>query len=123
MNSPGTSDEPAVHPHGVTRGHLPQREDERAWLANEMAGFLPETSAPWLFLTAQHGRRIRKEELVSLGQVCASELKLPLVREYKRRKETMLKWFHDHWLAIRPFLDAKVEIVVDADALSAYQQT
>jgi hypothetical protein len=79
-------------------------------MAKEMSGFSASASEPWIFLTAHHGHRIRKEEIVSLGQVCASELKLPLFRQYKRRKDTMLKWFAKHWSTIHPFLDAKVEI-------------
>jgi hypothetical protein len=94
-------------------------EDRQSWITKEMLGFSAETSAPWLFLTAQAGRRIRKEEIVSLGQVCASELKLPLLRQYKRRRDTMLKWFHNHWAIIHPFLDTKVEFVVDDDVAVA----
>jgi hypothetical protein len=58
-----------------------------------------------------YGESISKEEIISLGQVCSIELGINLVREYKRRKETMLKWFSDHWENLLPFLETSVEII------------
>jgi hypothetical protein len=112
---------PKEVPHEITLSRLPQRVDEKGWLAREMAGFDPNLSPAWRFLTEQHGDRIRKEEIVSLGQVCSARLDIPLVREYKRRKETMLKWFDNHWDIIHPFLVTKVEIILDPETLAKYR--
>jgi hypothetical protein len=81
------------------------------WKKDEMRDFLPYQSEPWEFLTSRYGPVISKEEIKSLGLVCSSELKIDLFRESKRRKETMLKWFSDHWQKIRPFLENNVTIV------------
>jgi hypothetical protein len=88
---------------------IPQREQE--WLKQELDGFESQESRPWKWLSARYGNRISKEEIVSLGQVCSVELNIKLVRDYSRRKETMLKWFSIHWDTILPFLETRVKIV------------
>jgi hypothetical protein len=87
------------------------RVNEQRWVRGVMDGFEPEQSVPWLYLTWKYGSHITKPLIVSLGQVCADELKLPLVRGYKRRKETMLKWFTLHWDIIYPFIETKLEVI------------
>jgi hypothetical protein len=92
---------------------------EKEWLEREMAGFEPLASIPWHYLSGRYGDRISKEEIISLGQVCSIELNITLVRDYKRRKETMLKWFSDHWDKIQPFLETGLEILDDRRQLGA----
>jgi hypothetical protein len=94
---------------------------EREWLAQKMEGFVAIESVPWKYLRERYGDRISKEEIVSLGQVCSKELNLSLFREYKRRKETMLKWFDKHWDVILPFLETKLEILERKDQLEKYK--
>ena len=76
-----------------------------------MSGFVPLQSRAWKFLGQTFGTRISKEELVSLGQVVAHELDIELVREYKRRKDTMIKWFDEHLDEVREFMEHRVRIV------------
>jgi hypothetical protein len=90
---------------------LPPPKTEKEWLEREMAGFDPSSSIPWRYLSQKYGERISKEEIIALGQVCSIELNITLVRDYKRRKETMLKWFSDHWSEIRPFLETRLQII------------
>jgi hypothetical protein len=96
-------------------GGAPQTEQE--WKEQEMQGFEMRESAPWKYFRDKYGDGISKEEIISLGQVCSMELKIKLVREFKRRKETMVKWFHNHWSEIQPFLDTKLEVVAKRDDL------
>ena len=62
---------------------------------------------------ARYGPRISKEELLSLGQVVALALKLPLPREYKRRKVTMVLWFDEHYDEVMPFIRSNVKVRAD----------
>jgi hypothetical protein len=102
--------------------NLPQhRETEKEWKNRIMKNFNPQDSAPWKFLQEWWSDQISREEIVSLGQVCAHELgplKLPL--EYRRRKETMIKWFDEHWDVIRPFLENNVEILETEEDVQKY---
>jgi hypothetical protein len=93
----------------------PQQKYEKEWLQRQMSGFAPTECPAWQYLTARFGEKISKEELLSLGQVAAIELELDLVREYKRRKETMIKWFQNHFDVIRPFLETNLEIIHKTD--------
>jgi hypothetical protein len=88
-----------------------QAKYEQKWLRDEMKGFEPFESEAWRFLTQLYGQKISKEEIISLGQVTATELKIELVREYKRRKETMIKWFQNHIDHVQPFLRNNVEVL------------
>jgi hypothetical protein len=101
--------------------HSPPPKNEKEWLEREMAGFDPQSSVPWIYLSHRYGHRISKEEIISLGQVCAIELNIVLVRDFKRRKETMLKWFSKHWDTIRPFLDTRLQVLGDKHELRARQ--
>jgi hypothetical protein len=93
----------------------PQQRYEKEWLEQQMSGFAPTGCPAWRYLTAKYGEKISKEELLSLGQVAAIELELDLVREYKRRKETMIKWFQIHFDVIQLFLETNLEIIPKTD--------
>jgi hypothetical protein len=94
-----------------TRPLTGQAKYEQQWLEEEMANFRPFQSEAWFFLTQLYGPKISKDEIVSLGRVTAEELKIELVREYKRRKETMVKWFQNHIDRVRPFLSDSVQVL------------
>jgi hypothetical protein len=92
-----------------------QAKYEKQWLSEEMKGFSPLDSEAWKILTDLYGPKISKEEIVSLGQVAAVELRIDLVREYKRRKETMIKWFQNNITRVRPFLQNCVRVLGEND--------
>jgi hypothetical protein len=94
-----------------------QAKYEKQWFHEEMTGFDPLNSDAWALLTRLYGPRISKEEIVSLGQVAALELRIDLVREYKRRKETMIKWFQNHITVLRPFLQDCVQVLGEKDTV------
>jgi hypothetical protein len=93
----------------------PQQKYEKEWLEHEMKGFQPQESEAWKFLAERYGEKISKDELLSLGQVAAMELGLALVRDYKRRKATMIKWFQDNFTRLRPFLETSLEVIETSD--------
>jgi hypothetical protein len=98
-------------------GRVSQQIYEREWLAREMTGFVPQEAEAWKYLTRRFGGKIAKEEILSLAQISSvfnTDLEFPLVREYKRRKETIIKWFEANFLRLRPFLET-VEIIERSD--------
>jgi hypothetical protein len=101
-----------IPPTKTTRSRLPQRADEKNWATRELDGFRPKESDLWKYLTARD-LRISKNSLVSLGRICALVLNIPLTREYKRRANTMMKWFQDHWAQIQPWLDHE-RLIIDS---------
>jgi hypothetical protein len=90
-----------------------QAQFERDFLKEELQGFNASSSPAWRLLTELYGSKISKDEIIALGQVASIELKIELVREYKRRKETMIKWFERHLAEVEPFLRQSVKIISD----------
>lgn len=103
----------------VEIGKSNQAQYEKRWLQEEMNGFFVFDSEAWELLTRLYGPKISKDEIISLGQVTAMELNLDFVREYKRRKETMVKWFQNHFVVVRPFLQECVKVLRDEDVSNA----
>jgi hypothetical protein len=93
---------------------MSQTRYEKEWLEKEMEQFTATDSDAWRLLTNLYGSKISKEELLSVGQVTSIELNIELVREYKRRKETMIKWFQNHFDRIEPFLRESLTIINSA---------
>jgi hypothetical protein len=87
-----------------------QNERDRAFVQENLKDFEPMTSKAWKFLEARFGPEISKPRLVSLGCILALHLNIPLVREYKRRKGMMIKWFDDNFDCIQPFIEKCVEV-------------
>jgi hypothetical protein len=90
-----------------------QTKYEKEWSDKEMQGFSAFKSEAWAVLTQLYGPKISKEEITSLGEIVATELKISLAREYKRRKVTMIEWFQNHLEEIRPFLQNCVQILCE----------
>jgi hypothetical protein len=105
-------------PRAKAKQPTPQQKYEKEWLEHEMRGFVPQESEAWKFLAERYGEKISKDELLSLGQVAAMELGLDLVRDYKRRKATMIKWFQDNLTQLRPFLETSLEVIEASDPRS-----
>jgi hypothetical protein len=88
-----------------------QTEYEKSCLEEMRKGPNPKEGPAWKYLTNRLGKSPGKPELVSLGIVLAQELGMHLTREYKRRKEMMIKWFNDNFDRLEPFLSSQVELV------------
>jgi hypothetical protein len=87
-----------------------QKEYEWAFMAEKRARFDAAKCPAWARLTAKFGPKISQEELLSLAQVISHELRLGLSREYKRRKELLVKWYDENLDVIWPFIETRVVI-------------
>ena len=116
-----TLDKPASGTRGKTRGtrSAGQNERERRWIKEKMKYFSPYKSKGWVFIVNSFGSKTSKEELVSIGRVCAYELGLELTREYKRRKVTMILWFEENLDHLAPFIKHYVKLERRDDVVRA----
>lgn len=85
-----------------------QLQYEKALLKEKLGGFDPKSSIAWTKLTDRYGPKISLDEMLSLAQAVSSVLNVPLTREYKRRKDMLIKWFDEHFDVIWPFIEENV---------------
>jgi hypothetical protein len=83
---------------------------EHNFVEEKRRGFDAYSSRAWTCLTNKYGPRISQEKLLSLAQVAAFELRLGLPREWKRRKEMLVRWFDENLDIVWPFIQAKVVV-------------
>jgi hypothetical protein len=77
---------------------------ERTRVASRLSGFDSARSFAWREFCARFGASLNQAELLSVAQVLASEAGVKVDREAKRRKEVLIKWFDENYLAIAPIL-------------------
>lgn len=88
-----------------------QRAFEADWmLKHGVKDFKYEECRAWKYLFRRFGK-MSKMELQSLGAVVAETLDIQLVREYKRRKITMIMWFDEHFDEVMPFIRNHVDVL------------
>ena len=107
-----TPEKPVPGPRGKTREarSAGQNEREKKSINEKMKLFSPYKSRGWVFIVNVFGAKTSKEELVSIGRVCAHELGLELTREYKRRKVTMILWFEENLDHLAPFIKCYMKL-------------
>jgi hypothetical protein len=71
--------------------------------SSQVAG--SKSSHAWRKVTSRYGDGLNHAELLSVAEVVAYNLNVPLDREAKRRKSLLIKWFEDNMNEIEPFLD------------------
>jgi hypothetical protein len=87
-----------------------QAEYEWNFIEKKRQNFDHMNCLAWRQLTARFGPKISQDELLSLAMVVSHELKLELSREYKRRKELLVKWFDENLAIIWPFIEQRVVV-------------
>lgn len=81
------------------------REKQR--IANRLSGFNPRDNVAWREISNRWGN-IKQKELLSIAQVIATEAKIKLDRDARRRKSVLMKWFCEHWDVVQGYLEAIV---------------
>lgn len=95
-------------PEVKTNGQIAFEAD---WMEkHRVKDFKYEECRAWKYLFRRFGK-MSKMELQSLGAVVAETLDIELVREYKRRKITMIMWFEEHFDEVMPFIRNNVDIL------------
>jgi hypothetical protein len=87
-----------------------QDQRERDWLMQQRHLFDAEHCEAWRDLRQMIAPKISFEELRSLAIICHENLDIELSRDVKRRKEMLIKWFDDHWVVVKSFLQTRVSI-------------
>lgn len=88
-------DNPVMHSHA---------KEEMYFVKNKLDGFNPYECEAWKLLTTHFGKKIRKEELLSLATVLSHHLNIQLFREDKRQKSMLIKWYNKNIMQIWPFI-------------------
>lgn len=78
---------------------------EKIRIQDRLQGFVPKLSRPWIEIQNRFGDNITHGELLSIAEVLAASARIFLDRDAKRRKSVLIKWFHENWLKIYPFLN------------------
>ena len=87
-----------------------QAEFEAKFVQEKMADFDPTNCEAWAKLTSRFGPKISQEELLSLAEVVSHQLNIELYREYKRRKNMLIKWFDEHCDQVWPYIEKHIII-------------
>lgn len=61
-------------------------------------------SEAWKYISQRFGPEIRQQELLSIATVLSGCCNLQISRAEKRKKDCLIKWFHNHWDIVSPFM-------------------
>jgi hypothetical protein len=82
-----------------------EENKEKSRIAQRMIGFNARDNEVWKEITSRFGANLKHPELLSIANVLATNAMIKLDRDAKRRKAVLIKWFHEHWAEVSPFLD------------------
>ncbi|KAK8895033.1 hypothetical protein M9Y10_023475 [Tritrichomonas musculus] len=87
-----------------------QAEFEQKFVQEKLNDFEPTSCKAWTKLTSRFGPKISQEELLSLAEVVSHQLEIELYREYKRRKNMLIKWFDENLDLVWPYIEKHIII-------------
>ena len=95
------------------KGQFKSAQDkyESDFVKEKLKDFEPKASRAWISLTSRYGPKINQNQLLSLAEVVSYQLNLGLFREYKRRKEMLIKWFDENYDAVWPFIENHITVI------------
>jgi hypothetical protein len=77
---------------------------EKQRIAKRLGGFNWRASVAYQELRQRFGTPLRQQDLLTIAGAIPPSCALCLDRDAKRRKEVLLKWFDDNWMALEPCL-------------------
>lgn len=72
---------------------------------SRLGDFDPKNSKIWKKICNKFSPNLSQNELVSLAEIIASNVKIKVDREARRRKEVLIKWFDENSEKIDPFIN------------------
>ena len=105
--------EPKVVKSKKTKGQFKSLQDkyESDFVREKLTNFDPKSCKAWINLTAKYGAKISQNQLLSMAEIVSTQLHLGLFREYKRRKEMLIKWFDENFDIVWPYIESHVTVV------------
>lgn len=88
-----------------------QDKYESDFVKEKLTGFDHKKCKAWLSLTERFGPKISQNQLLSMAEVISDQLNIGLYREYKRRKEMLIKWFDENYDSVWPFIENHLSII------------
>ena len=83
---------------------------EKLIVKQKLSGFDGKESPVPEALEEKFGTMPNREELLSLAKVISKHLQIPLDREAYRRKNVLMKWYHDNFGQILPFIQNNIVV-------------
>jgi hypothetical protein len=91
-------------------------EYERNFVEKNRQGFDARICRGWVLLTRKYRPTISHNNLLSLANIVSVHMKL-LLRESKRRKDMLIRWFGDNIDRVWQFIETKIRISDDKGEL------
>jgi hypothetical protein len=77
---------------------------DRQKVCRRIGDFEWHKSAEWEEICRRYGGDLLHKDLLAIAKVTAIKAGLPLDRDAKRRKNVLIKWFHEHWEILSEYL-------------------
>ncbi|KAK8857752.1 hypothetical protein M9Y10_016162 [Tritrichomonas musculus] len=82
-----------------------QDKYERSVIQEKLENFDYKKSKAWLKLTSKFGDKVNHKLLLSIAHLVSKQFNIELCREYKRRKEMLIKWFDENIDTVWPYVN------------------
>ena len=81
----------------------PQSEDKEK-VKQILSDFDPNKSEAWNTITERFGMNIKQPPLLEIAKIIGEHINISVNRNARRRKSVLIKWYHDNWALIKPFI-------------------
>ena len=83
--------------------HKPQSDDKEKVKAI-LGDFDPNKSEAWLTLEENFGVNVKQPPLLEIAKIIGQHVHINVNRNARRRKSVLIKWYHDNWDVIKPYI-------------------
>ena len=83
--------------------HKPQSDDKEKVKAI-LGDFDPNKSEAWLTLEECFGVNVKQPPLLEIAKIIGQHVHINVNRNARRRKSVLIKWYHDNWNALKPYI-------------------
>lgn len=83
-----------------TTPEIPEKER----IMQKLAGFEYRSSMAWHTLMQLYGPDVKRSSLCEIAKFISRTQGLKMDRDSKRRKDVLIKWYHDNWASVFPML-------------------
>ena len=90
-------------PNMIDYGQMDLGRLDRDRGIDKFEGTQAKNGVAWREISAKFGSNVKLPELVSIATVLANAAKIKLDRVAKRRKNSLIQWFHEKWDVVSPF--------------------
>lgn len=82
---------------------------EKEWNETYLKPFDSTHSAAWQYLSHRFGKKLCHNELMSLAILAGKYNKIPVTREYYRKKKGLILWFETNYNVVVDWMDKNLK--------------